>query len=161
MTTDTRGLNRRIKDALVTILSSLQYDAGSGAEDAFVDVVDNTRDAFEGSPIARVLPDGFASTPGSNSQNDHTPKFDVIVSWPLEDPSDVESALYDQLYDITDLIVNKVEHDDWVDELTQIDPNIQNWIMDIGKVSWRIASGKSGALLLLEIVIGITYSQDL
>lgn len=159
--TDTRGLNRRIKDALVTILSGMTYDAGAGAEPAFANVVDNTHNDFEGSPIARVLPSDYTSVTGSNVQRDHTVTYSVILSWALEDPRDIEANLYNQMYDLTDLIVNTLQSDDYSGELTSLDPKIQDWMMNVNQATWRIGAGKTGALLLCEIKVAVTYSQDI
>jgi hypothetical protein len=150
------GLNRRIKDALVSILSGLTY----GGEPAFVSVLDNTHAEFSGSPVARVLPDGYKSVTGSNYQKDHTVSFSIIISWPLEDPSDVEADLYNAMYDLTDVVVNALELGDHAGQLTTVDPTIQDWKMDVTKAAWRLAAGKTGALLLDEIIVEVTYSQD-
>jgi hypothetical protein len=151
------GMNRMIKDALVTILTGLTY----GGETAFANVTDNTHNDFEGSPIARVLPGGYQSVTGSNVQRDHTVSYSIILSWPLENPSDVEADLYNQMYDLTDLIVDTLQHDDYIQKLSTINPLITNWLLDANRATWRIAAGKIGALLLCEINVMVSYSKDI
>lgn len=151
------GMNRKIKDALVTILTGLTY----GGEPAFVSVLDNTHSEFAGSPVARVLPDGYRSVTGSNYQKDHMVSFSVIISWPIEDPSNIEADLYNAMYDLTDVVVNALELGDHAGRLSAIDPTIQDWKLDVTRANWRLAAGKTGALLLDEIIVEITYSQDI
>lgn len=155
-------MNRHIKDALVTVLQGIKYDPlGNGNnEAAFVSVLDNTKDDFEGYPAVTVLPNNLGSVTGSSSQKDHTVAFAVFMHLPIEDPSNVESALYNQMYDLTDLIVNTVEHNDYIGTLSQIDSTIQNWIMEVKKARWYVGKGKSGALLIVNVDVEITYSKD-
>ncbi|MEC5150872.1 hypothetical protein [Cryobacterium sp. GrIS_2_6] len=155
-----KGKNRRIKDALVAILSGITYDTGAGAEPAFVSVLDNTKDEFEGYPAVRVLPNTIASTTSSNSSKDHVVSFAVIMHFPLNSPSEIESDIYNRMYDLTDLIIDTTEHSDYIGKLSTIDPLIQNWMMDVTSVRWHIASGKSGSLLLCNMNIDISYSKD-
>ena len=153
----TPGMNRNIKDALVTILGSLTY----GGEPAFTAVLDNTRDETDGQPIARVLPAGFKSATATNVTRDHTVSYSIILTWSLQDPSDIESNLYDALYDYTALIVNALESDDYTGELTKINSSITDWLMNVPDVKWRLAVGKNGALLCCEVTVDISYSQEL
>lgn len=158
--TDARGLNRRIKDAIVTMLTGLEYDAGNGPDKAFQNVIDNTHDDFDAQPIARVLPDGFTSSTAQSYQTDHKVSFSVIVTWALQDPRDVESDLYNAMYDITDLVADLIESGDYQGALSGIDPTIQSWMMNFNKANWKVATGKVGAVLLCEMNISVTYSQD-
>lgn len=155
-----KGMNRKLKDALITIISAITYDTGSGAEPAFTAVLDNTKDEFKGYPAVRVLPDNLASVTGSNVQKDHTVAMAAIVHWPLQDPTNIESDLYNHMYDITDLLVDTIEHADNSGQLAQIDPTITNWKMDVKRANWTVASGKAGAFLLLNVAIEFCYSKD-
>jgi hypothetical protein len=84
----------------------------------------------------------------------------VIISWPLEDPSNVEKDLYNSMYDLTDVIVNALEHDDHIGQLSVIDPTIQDWMMNVNSAKWHAAVGKTGALLICDINVAVSYSQD-
>ena len=155
-----KGNNRRIKDALITILSGISYDTGAGPEPAFVNVLDNTKDEFEGYPSVRVLPNNIISTTITNVEKDHVVSFAVIMHFPLNSPYEVESTVYNRMYDLTDLIIDTTEHADYVGQLTKNDPLIQNWMMNVTSVRWHIANGKSGSLLLCNMNIDISYSKD-
>ncbi|WP_427007195.1 hypothetical protein [Pseudarthrobacter sp. H2] len=154
-----KGMNRKIKDAVVTMLSGITYDTGAGAEPAFVNVLDNTKDEFDGYPSVRLLPNGMTSTTATSDEKDHTVSFAAIMHFPLNSPTDVESATYNHMYDLTDLIVDTTEHGDHINQLSAIDPTIANWIMNVTQVRWFIANGKSGALLLCNINIEVSYSK--
>jgi len=155
-----KGMNRRIKDALITILSGITYDTGSGAEPAFVSVLDNTKDEFEGYPAIRILPNNLSSVIVTNTQNDHTVSFAVIMHFPLNSPDEVESSIYNRMYDLTDLIIDTTEHSDYIGQLSTIDANIQNWLMTVKQGRWYIANGKAGSLLLCNLDIQVSYSKD-
>jgi hypothetical protein len=159
MTVAYKGMNRKIKDAVVTMLTGITYDTGSGAEPAFVSVLDNTKDEFEGYPSVRVLPNDIASVTAMNAEKDHTVSFAVIMHFPLNSPADVESDTYNHMYDLTDLIVDTSEHGDYIGQLSTIDPTIQNWMMEVKSARWYIATGKSGALLLCNVNITVSYSR--
>ncbi len=153
--TATPGMSRRIKDALVTLLSGLQY----GGEPAFIQVLDNTKDEFKGYPSIRVLPSTLSSTDGDSASRDHTVEYAAIMHFQLQSQTDVESDVYDQMYDRTDLIVNTLEHGDQENELNEIDSGIQDWIMSVPSANWYVGQSKAGALLLCNVIIRVTYSQ--
>ena len=73
------GNNRLIKDAVISILQAITYDAGGGAEPAFVQVLDNTHDAFDGYPSVRVLPNTLKSVTETNMSREHTVSFAAII----------------------------------------------------------------------------------
>lgn len=156
-----KGRNRRIKDALVTILTGINYDpGGTGAEPAFVSVLDNTKDKFEGYPAVTILPNNLGSATGSNTEKEHTVDFAIFTHLPVEDSNTVESALYNQMYDLTDLIIDTLEHADFINTLGTADPTIQNLKMEVPQTRWFIAQGKSGGLLIVNVDVQITYSID-
>jgi hypothetical protein len=154
-----KGNSRKIKDGLVQILQGITYDTGAGAEPAFVQVLDNTKDEFEGYPSLRVLPNNISSASADNADKNHTVSFAIIMHFPLSSPTDIESTTYNRMYDLTDLIIDTLEHDDYIGQLSKIDPSFVNWIMDIKQGSWRVATGKTGALLLCSINAEISYSK--
>lgn len=155
-----KGNNRKIKDALISMLQGITYDTGSGPEPAFVNVLDNTKYEFEGYPSVLVLPNTLASTTAQSAQMDHTVSFATIMHFSLSDPATIETATYNQMYDLTDLIVDTVEHGDYIGQLSTIDPTITNWRMDVKQARWYVATGKIGALLLCNVDIEVTYSKD-
>ena len=156
-----KGQSRRIKDTLVTIISGITYDSGGGAEPAFVSVQDSTKDAFSGYPAVRILPNQLSSQTGTNTERDHTVSYALILHLPLEDANNVESATYNQMYDLTDLITDTLQHSDFIRQLETLDPNIQLFKnLEVKNTSWRVASGKTGGMLFANISVDITYSKS-
>jgi hypothetical protein len=64
------------------------------------------------------------------------------------------------MYDLTDLVIDTLEHGDYIGKLSQIDPTIQTWMMNVPQSRWYVGVGKPGALLLAEITVELTYSKD-
>lgn len=153
------GYSKRIKNALMTILQGITYDAGSGPEPAFVQVLDNTHDEFEGYPSIRILPNKLPSKSAAVGDFDHTVSYALLTTFPLESTLDIESSTYDQLYDLTDLVVNTLEHADYTGQLSAIDPTIQDWMMNVPLSRWHVGQGKTGALLIGEITVEVSYHQ--
>ncbi len=157
-----RGNSRKIKDALITILQGITYDTGGGAEPAFVQVLDNTKDEFEGYPSVRVLPNTLSSVTADSESRDHTVAFAVIMHFPLSSPTDVESATYNHMYDLSDLIMDTAEHADYIGQLSTIDPTFINWLMNVTQVRWYISpNAKPGPILLCNINIEVSYAKSL
>src|SRR5947209_1024044 len=103
-----KGKSRQIKDALITVLSGIQLDAGSGPEPAFLSVLDTATGEFDGYPSIRVLPGQVDTTKSSVSQNDRAVAFIARVHLPLEagavddDPATREHEAINKMYDLTD-----------------------------------------------------------
>lgn len=154
------GRSRRIKDALVQILHGITYDTGAGAEPAFAQVADNTHDEFTSYPAVRVLPNVLVSTTAAFAQKDHAVTFAVITSLPLNNPDDIESATYNHMYDLADLITDTLEAADYDDLLTDIDPQVSNVVMEVNQGRWYVAEGGTGSLLLCNIEVQVTYAKD-
>jgi hypothetical protein len=154
-----KGMSRHLKDALITILQGIKYDVGNGPEAAFTNVIDNTDNSFESSPTVEVLPETITSVSALTAEKDHTVGFIVRMIWNLQDSSTTESQKFNQAYDLVDLIINTVEHGDYIGQLSTIDPTIQSWLMDVKQAKGWIASGKAGALLIWQVNIIISYSQ--
>lgn len=163
------GKSKRIKNALVTLLSSIQYDTGAGNEPAFAQVLDNARNVFDGWPNAQVLPGGLQVERPTTDEMDKTPAYIIRVRIPLEalkgedderTPDERQSAAYDQMYDLTDLIVDALAQDD-KDASLNDGSSIAITMMDAKQGDWRIVSGDDGAILLGDLDLTVSYSQDL
>lgn len=152
---DTRGMSRRIKDALVAILSGLEYQG----ETAFVSVLDNTRGEFDGYPSLRVLPGELSSESSDSADMDHTVEYAAIMHFKLQTTDEIESETYDRMYDYTDLIMNTLEQADTRRTLSEIDPDIQSWMLSVPNARWFVGQSASGALLLCNVVVQVSYSQ--
>lgn len=152
---DTRGMSRRIKDALVTIAQGIQYNG----EPAFVSVLDNSQDEFEGYPSLVILPNQIGVSDVDNVDRDHTVSYTAIMHWPLSGPAVVPQDVFNQMYDLTDLVLYALEHGDYSGELSQIDDQIQSWMLNTTQARWYNGQSKSGALLLCAFNIEVSFSQ--
>ena len=152
---DTRGMSRRIKDAIVSILAGIEYEG----ETAFVSVLDNTKDEFTGYPSVRVLPSELSSSELDSADRDHAVEYAAIMHFPLNSPTDVDSEVYDRMYDLTDLIINTLELHDQDGGLSAIDPEIQAWLMSVPSARWYVGQSEAGALLLCNVTIKVRYSH--
>lgn len=151
------GTTRKVKDALVQILSGLQLDNDA----AFTKVIDNTHDEYQGYPIARILPDSSRSSVEDSTSWLHQDSYSIIVTWPLTDPSNIESDMYNDSYDIADLVRNSLEHDDHASLLNQLDPSLTWQFATVPNTTWRVATSKSGgAVLAITLSVQVTYSQS-
>lgn len=151
------GKSRSIKDALVQVLSEIQ----NGDEPAFVEVTDSTSKDFEGHPSVRVLPNYIENNKGSMSQNDRDVWFQVVVHLKLEDVTKVQSETIDQMYDLTDLIMDTLDEADFNNTLAEKDRTIGTYMMDADRADWDVVESKGGALLMLVIGVQVSYSKDL
>lgn len=151
-----KGQARKIRDAVMTILSGIQYNG----EPAFVDVVSSATDQFDGYPSVAVLPNGQTSINADNVSYEHTIKFASIMFFELSDPDVVSSAQYDHMLDLSDLIHDAVEQADNSNELDAIDPTISNFMMNATNFTWTVATGTVGSMLLAELDIEVSYSKS-
>lgn len=158
---------KRIKNGLIQMLSQIQYDAGGGNEAAFVAVLGKARGDFTGYPIVRVLPDQLLTGKAAVSVNDRTAMFVCQVHLLLEDqdtngtPID-EAAIYDKMYDLTELILDALDEGDFQNALNTIDSTIGEYILNATRGEWLVATDtKGGAVLVCQVYVEIKYSKDL
>lgn len=149
------GKSRSIKDALVTLISGIEYQS----EPAFTEVVGNPDTAFDGYPSVRVLPGKLATVKGSTGQNDKTP--DYIVRTHIEvDNNDWQPAI-DQAYDLTDLIVDTLDTADNQGTLNTIDPSLGLLKVNATGGEWFPQETQAGVVLMCDINVEVTYSRNL
>lgn len=148
---------RRIKDALVTLLTGLQY----GGEDAFQLVTSDPSKEPDQEPWALVFPNEMLSVKGATGQQDRTVSFDILMSLNLEDNARTQSETYDYMYDLTDLVLSGLESSDFHDSLNAIDSSLGTWILDVPRAQFSPAESKNGLILLCIVNVGLTYSIDL
>ncbi|MGO4470336.1 hypothetical protein AB4Y95_00155 [Arthrobacter sp. M-10] len=158
--TSYKGDSRKIKDGLVQILQGITYDGGSGQEPAFAQVITDSRDQFEASPTVMILPTGLTSQTSTNVEFDHTNSFSLWIFLSITDPEAVESAVFDQMLDLVDLVVDTTEHADRIGQLSTIDPTFQNWMMNIARSRIYVSGGKGGAYLVADMTVQVSYSKD-
>lgn len=155
------GKSKRIKNALMAILTAIQYDAGGGTEAAFTSVIDSTKDEFDGYPVLRVLPGHIDDTKGAVGQNDRQVNFMLLGHLPLEDVSTVPAASFDKMYDLTDLIIDTLDEGDFTDALNNEDGTLGTWLMNVSRGDWTTVNTKAGAQLTWNIDVTVSYSKEL
>lgn len=154
------GASKRIKNALVTMLQGLTYDTGGGEEPAFQSVRDNTQQRFEGYPALTVLPGDVTTEKESTRQNLKAVAYLLTVHLQFENTPESESAAYDQMYDLTDILIDKLDAADAAGELHTIDGGITTHILNATRGDWYLAPAKSGVILLCDVNVELRYTQN-
>lgn len=164
------GNSKRIKNALMAMLTAIQYDAGGGAENAFAQVLDNSRNIFDGYPNAQVLPGDITVERPTTGQADKAPAYIVRIRIPLESldaanetrtPDEIQSAAYDQMYDLTDLVIDAVDQADHDASLTDDAGLISITMMDATRGDWLVVTAADGSVLLCDVNLAVSYSRNL
>lgn len=153
------GKVRAIKNALVTLVSGLEYNG----EPAFTQVTDNTSEDFDSYPAVRILPspDLISNEIGTMPQNDRTVRFNIVVHDSLEDSKKIQSAVIDGMTDRADLLLDTLDIGDFTDQLKSIDPTLGDYMMSVPSVTLDPVDSKGGALLMLVLSVEVKYSKDL
>jgi hypothetical protein len=89
------GISKRTKNALVAIMSAITYDAGSGSQQAFQNVIGTTEGEFDGYPILRVLPGELRTEKAATAENERTLVFILRTVLALEETTEESSTAYD------------------------------------------------------------------
>lgn len=156
------GTSKRIKNALKTVLSAITYDTGSGSEPAFLSVLDNTKGEFDGYPSIRILPGDITTEKASVFENDRTVNFVIRVHLFMENKPESESATYDWMYNLTDLILDTLDVGDSTGALNTADPTLQNILMlNATRGDWIVAETDSATALLCDVNCSVHYSKML
>lgn len=153
---DYKGKSRQIKDALKTYVESIQLND----ESAFYLVTDSTDDEFDGSPVCQILPGDYTTTKAAFSQNDRAVAFIFRTHLRLESTG-VSSAVYDYMYDLTDLLLDAFDFADANNTLEVIDPAIGTYILNATRGDWIVSGSEEGGLLMCDINVEAKYSKDL
>lgn len=156
-----KGQSRKIKDALVTILSGIEYEKTAGnLEDAFVSVKGYAFGEFDGFPAVRILPGQVDKERGSMSQDDRSVAFVVRVHVEREQDTSEEHDI-NHVYDLTDLIMNRLDGADFHNTLEQVDPTIGTYMLECQRGEWSEVTSSVGALLMCDVDVSVSYSKDL
>lgn len=153
---------RILKDGLLALLSSIQYDAGNGEGSAFELVTDDPSGAITAEPYALVIPAPWEDIKGPVGQNDRTVCFTIVMLLSLEDKQRTQPQSYNMMEDLTELVLDALDESDFTDGLNQYNPDPKNWILESPKAhilpaEWK----KGGAVLLCRIDVAIKYTKDL
>ncbi|MDI9934686.1 hypothetical protein QM806_04355 [Rhodococcus sp. IEGM 1351] len=149
------GKTRIIKDALVTVLSGIQYEG----EPAFVEVKDNTDGEFDGYPSVRLLPGSIDNTKGSMAQMDRAIEYQAVIHLQLEDANNIRSEIINQIYDLTDLVIDALDEADFDDALREQVGG--SYLLRADRVDWDVVDSSAGALIMLVVTITAEYSKNL
>lgn len=152
---------KRIKNALMTVLTGLQLDTGSGDEPAFASVIDHTRNQFDNYPAMRVLPGHVDTDKASVSQNDRTVAFMLLGHLPLEDQWNIPGDAFDRMLDLTEIVLDALDVGDASGVLTDIDATLGTWIMNATRGDWTTEATQAGAQLTWNINVEVRYTKDL
>lgn len=152
---------RKLRDALVTVIQGINYDAGGGSEPAFALVTGDPSQEFNQEPYALVYPAPINSTKGATGQQDREVTFQILVLLNMETGARTQSQTYDYMYDLTELILDALDAGDFHDVLNTVDPTLGTWLMDASRGTFVPADTKSGAALLCTIDVAVNYSQYL
>lgn len=158
--------NRRlIKYALVHLLQQVQYDAGSGGEDAFALVTADPSKEYNQEPFCLVLRAPSMDKKGAVGEQDQTVGFQVIITLELENGQRTRQQTQDYMDDLEELALSTLDEGDWTDALNQAPspPTISTWILNATKVEQYIGTPPSGAgrILICAIDIEVSYTVNL
>lgn len=152
---------RKIRDALVTVISGINYDTGSGPEQAFQLVTGDPATEFNQEPYALVYPAPIDSIKGATGQQDRTVAFKILILLNMENGARTQSQTYNYMFDLTELVLDVLDEGDFHDTLNTIDNTLGTWIMNASRGTFVPAETKAGAALLCTIDIAVSYSKDL
>lgn len=150
------GKSVAIKNAVVRLLSDLKYKG----EPAFASVTDSTVDDFSKFPIVRVLPASLDNEKASFYQMDRNLNLQVVVFLQLEDVTKIQAETIDQMLDLTDILMDKLDEGDATNELSSIDPTLRNYLMKATRADWEPVDSKAGSMLMLVIPVEVSYLKD-
>ncbi len=156
-----KGKTRHIRDALVTLLQGVTYDAGGGSEPAFGLVTADPSQEFTTEPFCLVYPAMSQDVKGATGQNDRTAAFAIFVMLNMETGTRTQAQTYNYMSDLTDLILDALDEGDFNDSLNISDNTLGTWLMDASRSDFRPAETKGAAVLLCSIDVAITYSKNL
>lgn len=156
-----KGKSRHIRDALVTLLQGVTYDAGGGPEPALGIVTADPSAEFSAEPFCLVLPGPIDNIMVTTSQNDRTVHFSVLLMLTMETVNRTRAATYNYMEDLTDLLMDTLDEADFHDQLNTVDNTIGTWLMATNRGEFVPGESKSGAVLLCTLDVTVSYSKDL
>ena len=156
------GMSKRTKNALISLLAGVQYDTGDGPEDAFVRVQDNMYLVGDSTPIAMVLPGDVSNQRVSTFQTERTLLYLVRITVQAEDNTDAsQSQLIDQLYDLTDLVIDCLDEADQASGLSDTLGSLGTYMLTAVRGDWSEPQTNSGYALACDVNVQIVYSKSL
>jgi succinate dehydrogenase flavin-adding protein (antitoxin of CptAB toxin-antitoxin module) len=152
---------RHIRDAVITLLESVTYDTGNGAEQAFSQVSSDPNAEFSGEPNCLVYPGKLETKKAARGMQDRTVNLCVFIELKLEKTGRTQAQTYDYMYDLTELVLNALDEGDYDGALNTEDSSIANWIMNATVGRMAPAKSKAGVVLLCRIDLAVSYQMAL
>lgn len=147
----TRFITKEIKEALINALKDNLEPTQNGT--TLMEVAGSTTYAFEKFPAARVLPNDVDLSTETNRSNERASAFTILIHIELEEKPDSEEDAYDTMYDLQDIVINKLDSFDWTNTL-----NILKTQATYG--GYEILEMKTGLNLVFRIDVTATYSHN-
>lgn len=152
---------RALKNALVSLIQTIQYDAGSGPEQAFQLVTTDPKAAFDQEPYCYVHRTKTTSKVVQTGSNDRTVNFGAVIVLSLENDQRTQQQTYDYMDDLTELVQNSLDNADFTDALSQYQSAVNTYIVTAQTSEPVAAESNGGAVLINTIDIAIKYIFDL
>ena len=152
---------RALKNALVSLLQTITYDAGSGPEQAFQLVTTDPKAEFDQEPYCFVHRIKTQSKLTQTGSNDRTVTFTLAIVLSLENGRRTQQATYDYMDDLTELTQNALDQADFTDALSSYQSTVNTYIVTADTNTPVPAQSKSGLVLLNTIDVAIKYVYDL
>ncbi len=152
---------RALKYALVNLIETIQYDAGSGPEQAFQLVTTDPKAAFDQEPYCFVYRTKTQSKVIQTGSNDRTVNYGAIIVLSLENGQRTQQQTYDYMDDLTELVQNTLDTADFTDALSTYQSLVSTYIVTAVTNTPVPGVSNEGAVLLNTIDIAIKYIYDL
>lgn len=154
-----KGLSRRYKDALKSYLATIQLDGGSGPENAFYAVLDTPKGQFDGYPTLMVMPGSLDDEKASVRQTTRTLNL-ILRTYVLLEADKPQANAYDQLYDLTDLLLDTLDQGDINDSLKTYDATLTNWMLNASRGEWAAEQTPAGVVITADVNVEIRYTKS-
>lgn len=157
----TVSIAARFKNALLALMQTVQYDAGSGADRAFQEVTGSLASDFDTSPNLQVLPGDVSDGRVTSAQTERVVRYVLRTRLALEDSAKTQDEIVDHMYALTDLIIDTVDLADQNSSLGDGQGEFPSYFMDATRGDWITVETPAGSHLDCDIDVKITYSKNL
>jgi len=149
-----------IRDALVSILSAMTYDAGSGAEPAFALATADPRAQTNQDPYCIVWVVGGTEAQEGVGYDDRTSKFVVSIVMQLEGAERTQIQTADYMTNLVDLTIQTLAVADFTGALSTFQQVVNTYIVQPGEFKTDIYESKTGSLLITELNVSVRWQYN-
>lgn len=147
----TKFITKAIKNGLISTLGNLDATENGTKIQA---VSGSSSNVFDSYPAIRVLPNDIDNETETNRTDQRTSKFTLLVHIEVEKDSSVsEETAYDTMYDLQDIIFDKLQSYDWTNSL-----NVLQTQATYG--GYEFLEMKNGLNLVFRIDVSVVYSRS-